>query len=1301
MVFLFTIPFLYSIFYESSNLNQLYSIDEKSNKIKTSDIAGNDLYAEQISTYLAGNRSLHKHSIFTNDTNILNNFDTSDPAFYRCNIFISASNGIQSEIFPFPLTTRNIEDYFATNFNSFAGFLYYDKELKSQDVKDRAERAFEIIKRKFKIDIINVNSSDPYFYPFTGYYPQWNILLEELTSNIPKDGYWKAFDINRLMDNSYYSSKHLSLSYALVNTPEFFQGKIAMGNDQIDFNTGAAISPFLHDTDFQDTFDQFNTILEENEDLFENLSSVIGINETASTETLDQISENIGNFSLAKNSHYTIVEVQYEGLDNGFHKIGNHEYQFDLFSSLNYMESFLEPSEKIYNNLMGTFLTALDTNVLCSEITNIYPKYSKFNQQLLDQLGLILYLADIDFDIQTLENYSFELLWRDNGGLKQNYVNPVNLRDDYDIINFLPMLGFTGIQGYPSGILEPLDDYSISYKFLGSDPNIKIQTKLVGENATYGAYREFNFNITARNVGNETAWGVPTIIPITLDEVFPILVYLEGGNPLYAEELKDSIWDIVDHEYTEYNSLEEFFNFDEDPKIFSFDTYGDGAADYYFPNPFNITNLYPYNEKMNEVIDILADPEEGYLSLIINLGMTTNELKAAFTNQYSVWNNENWKLEPGKKISYLSENYSISNLDSFTNFHEINFTIGSEEKLPNIIVGDEYGSTTPEMALNNDNESWVILSQQEDLEQQVEVQFLATNNSLINLVNNSIDRVSIEINLTDSSGGTQFEIFNFQSEEYQNLQSYLRLSENTTRIFSITKYNNTIDWLFQDSQNGDYTMIFRIRNQNSDIFNISINNIDIFFEDRDVNPYNMQTNIKYSSKNEIVRYYSYSNSITLSTENMASLVCFAELSDYTSIPGESVNYSIFIKNIGCETAKNISIEIPIPGILDNQNNLSIINNHLILKYNKLKPLEEKSIEFSFYIPNSGIMDDINVKYNNSIISDNKNLKSLSSNPENIFYNAPVDYNSQYPHLNIIDICLNTSDINPEILDLFNITLNVKNVGREDSNLNNISISTRDIYGDLKRIDDGLLVFNNITYNLTKSQKIIVNKTDWKGYFYPAINLVSPKSNNLIQIRKSRPLIIGNINFSIIKTVNKNQVEIGDIITINIKIENTGTICIKDLNINDMLGFPQDIFSLIDGRLIYKIAIINPNQILNFNYTLKAKTQAISSLQGASIEYYYLFEQKSISNELKIKVIQPKTIQFLFLLLPTIIGLAIIISYGIYVKKNEQKRQEIERNEIRILHLTSRDTILNIELNLKEYLTNDKDISSNNKREVQK
>ena len=69
------------------------SISESSS-MHISDIAGSDLYAEQINAFVAGNKSIIKQSLFTNDTSILSRFDTRDPAFYRCNVLFSASNGI-------------------------------------------------------------------------------------------------------------------------------------------------------------------------------------------------------------------------------------------------------------------------------------------------------------------------------------------------------------------------------------------------------------------------------------------------------------------------------------------------------------------------------------------------------------------------------------------------------------------------------------------------------------------------------------------------------------------------------------------------------------------------------------------------------------------------------------------------------------------------------------------------------------------------------------------------------------------------------------------------------------------------------------------------------------------------------------------------------------------------------------------------------------------------------------------------------------------------------------------------------
>ena len=89
---------------------------------KSSDIAGTDLYAEQIAAYVAGSKSIIRQSLFTNDTNIFPHFDSTDPAFYKCNILISASNGIQPEMFPSILSDNVFGSQFSISYNSFIGF---------------------------------------------------------------------------------------------------------------------------------------------------------------------------------------------------------------------------------------------------------------------------------------------------------------------------------------------------------------------------------------------------------------------------------------------------------------------------------------------------------------------------------------------------------------------------------------------------------------------------------------------------------------------------------------------------------------------------------------------------------------------------------------------------------------------------------------------------------------------------------------------------------------------------------------------------------------------------------------------------------------------------------------------------------------------------------------------------------------------------------------------------------------------------------------------------------------------------
>ena len=125
----------------------------------------------------------------------------------------------------------------------------------------------------------------------------------------------------------------------------------------------------------------------------------------------------------------------------------------------------------------------------------------------------------------------------------------------------------------------------------------------------------------------------------------------------------------------QYDSLEDFFNFDEDPRMFYFDTTGAGSIDTYYPNLGNFSNLLPYNEKMNDVIDQLEIHYGGLIDALESIGLPPDSLKETFTNEESIWNDDNWKLEPNEIISYTFDNFSIEEFDTFSPFYKYNFTI--------------------------------------------------------------------------------------------------------------------------------------------------------------------------------------------------------------------------------------------------------------------------------------------------------------------------------------------------------------------------------------------------------------------------------------------------------------------------------------------------------------------------------------------------------------------------------------------------------------------------------------------------
>jgi uncharacterized repeat protein (TIGR01451 family) len=1289
VVALLVVP-LFTVF--TPDVNNLIVLEDFSDiyfeneKIKSSDVAGSDLYAEQISAYVAGNESIIRQSLFTNDTNIFTHFDVNDPAFYKCNIFLSASNGIKPGMFPSIITESIFGNLFGVTYNCFVGFLYYDSALSAADAANRAERAFKIIKGKFELDLIMINSTNDHFFPFVAYYPDWDLYFEEVTHNLPMDGYWKALDINRLTDQTYLNNYHLSTTYMLINSLNMLEEGIEISTDQIDFNIGAIDLTYLQNLDIEDIFSQIEGIASSYGGLLGNLSQYIGgFNQSQmfDPDTLGALTDVMGSFALSNDSHYSTLVIQYEGKGEGITSIGNNEYSFNLWDAIGYSGAPLHPSEKIYIALIGAIMSEIDINILGTDIIDFTPKYFELYDYMIEQLGLLLFLAGYDeIDVSTLEDYSMKLLWVNEDGIYRNYVVPVNLNDPDDPVNTLEQIGFQGLPFIPTGILNPVDNIIVSYNVSYSEPNMIITKELIGNNASYGIYRDYSLNITAEVTGNETVWGVPTEIEVDLVALFDILA------PGAGQILYDTIWGWIDTN-PPYggpgppHTLEEFLGMNETPRIFYFDTFGAGVADHYYPDPFKLVeispgiffpmNLFPYSPEMMTVI---------YLLPIIPA--YRDALIPYFNNTESIWNEDNWYLKPGEKYSYISANNSIAAFDTFTPFYDYNFTITDTPiTLPVIMSGVSIDGTNSSMALRTDNESWVVESVH-NIQHDLGLQFVFKNESTINFVNNTLERVSININYTSGVPIT-FEIFNFSSEQYVNMAPYLASSENNSYTYSIIRYNTSLNWLFYPLEPDNYTILLQLTASDpNNKFNISINDLNTTFYNRDNNAINLLgSRVQYSSLLGSAQHDKRSNSITLGTYEIASLIANATLTNYSAKNGDYNLYTLNIRNIGTLFAENINVSIIIPGIIKDKNNFTIEENYLSYNLTQLTPNDNITLSFSFYTPNSGGITGALITYKNPEKIDNLNTTILVATPNEVYFSAPVDYKDRSPYVRVMEISYTTNNSAPIIGAHINLSVNIKNLGPVGISIPDLNISMNDQYGDLVRIDTKKLTLTNISYLEIKSFNITLNKTDWKAYYYPPINLFESSESRTIQINSSLPIVLGTIDFSINKTVDKDQVEIGEIITVTIEVENTGTICIKDISLNDIVSFTQIYFSLDDGKLVNVMNYLDPGEKIVYTYTIEAKAQGSPTLKAASINYYYLYKEKDVSNTIDVKIIIPKRIQVLAVLIPAIIALIVLGTYLWQTRKYKADKYELQRLELGIFDLTSRDAILKVEHTLRE------------------
>ena len=1225
-------------------------LDGYSHDLKNSDVAGSELYSEQISAYVAGAKSIIQQSLFTNDSNIFPNMDFNDPAFFRCSMMLTASNGKLSEMFPSILSDNIFGSQLLPSYNSFFGFLFYENEIEIEDAQKRAERAFEIIKNAFEIELFTIETSEENFFPFIGYYPNWKVVLNRIYTNLPKDGYWKALDIERLSSDDYLNNNYLSCSILLLNSLEMFFEGINITSSQFNYDFSDIDLSFLDTFGFAESTEEIN----DSEDILGGFGEFLDIGD--SNQTFTDFFENIFAPSgglLQENNRYITMLIQYEGNSEGITKTtGPDKYIFDLFKALGYNDTTLYPSEKIFIALIGTFLCEIDINILSTDIISVSPQNFQISDNIIEDLAEAIWIADIDFDIYTLKNYEFETNWVNVLGVNQLYTLPINPTNESNIINFLEIIGYKGLPYLLTGLLNPVESIVVRYSTANSEPTLKIIK--TAENASYGFDHTFQINITAQNVGNITAWAIPTKLPVDFEELLDAAFFIPGSR----DEIED---------YFE-ESLITLLNLDEDPRLFHFDSNSDGITDMYYPDISTISNIFPYNE---EFVQYLEDHPVYFI------------YAGVFNNPNSIYNEENWKLVPGESISLTLTNLSIEDLDEYTPFTTCNFIETEEVPLPAI----NYGSTHPGSDLSNahiqDGINWVIDSEEKIIDYHIiDIDFVFENKSYIDLTNNTLNRVRIYINTTSdgSPDEVSFQFYNFTSENLEeiNATSYV----NNTYTFEFI--DDEINGLF-DPESSNHTLFFNAKFVADEAFNLSIDSIYVNFSFREIVPVPISPAlVSYSNENGIVTYSMTSNSLVFSTYNMSSILVTSSLESYSSFPGQENRYFIELTNIGSMNAEDVNFSLPIPGIIKEKNSFQVFNSTIIKTIPEIKPNQTIKLNFTFYTPNSIIIPNCSIKFKNpKILYENQSSITVQSNE--LFLSAPIDYEINKPFLRVIQIKYSTNNTHPQLNDFINLSINISNQGPAFIDVTEIEIEISEDIEGLKRKDNKTLKISDLSWKETKNVSMILQKTSYKGYLYPPINVIIGSESSTIRIEISQPIVLGYIDFQITKNVTKKQRISGEELQVTLKVVNVGNIGTKNFSLNDINSYFQQQFHLVEGILVHDTQSLELGESFSTSYTIIGKGQGIYNLSAAFIEYYYLTKKCAESNSIQMKIILHPNIQKLAIIIPSVICLFIIGSYGFFKYKYRADIFEKKRKEDEILSASKFDEILSHKGNLIDSL----------------
>lgn len=1245
---------------------------------KSSDISGNELYGEQILVQVAGNHCLIQQSYITNDTNIFDRTDLSDPAFFGSSFMIQVSNGIKAKMDPSIYSSNNITKI-NTTYQSMSGFLFYTNESDYDIIQMRKERAINIFKNIFEMDFVLLNpKEDPnlgYFYPFFGYTPKWDVYFDTTISNLPVDGYWGAFNLDSLSSDDYLRNHHLSSSMVFMKNFNYLDKYLDTFTDvkiPLDFDlSGMGGSSLLNPASSSSSDSN-------------PLNDLVG----GGDENLDQSENQIENLTYLENlENVLIFSVHYEGNEEGITEIGDQKYNFDLFKTLNYSKPELHVSEKIYNSFDGISLSTIGLGFFSAEILECSPEYFEMDENYTNRIESMLFLVDQSIDLSSIKDYSFKIAWETNEALSTLVTIPQNLKNQSDEINLLNILGPSGIgMNIPSSYIKPLNNLECEYQLIENEPSLFITKKIINGTASRILNDNSNpdVNITVENRGDQTIWGQEinlTSIGFSNDPTQEIT--LLDLNMNIFEIMGYDTERIINITTTLGYDLEDLFH-DDNPRLFMIDSNDTGTVDLYYPE-INLTVgslelLIPYSPDFTQ---LLIENQEAYGAIADN--------PQTFNSSQSIYNPSNWKLDPGQNFSIrLNNTYNVT--ERYNKFHNLSVAdLGIFS--PVISIGNVLSNTDISGTyFINDSNTWNIESEDLGDIHQIQQYLTIQNSSFTDLENNTLDSFNLEMNFTKWDNDTTYtiEIFNYTQDTSGDndgfitiLGNFLPQSPNSLNFtFSSVVYNLSD---FYDDSNS-YSIILRITCENQNEFEINFDLIQLNFQDilNDrimMNP----AHITYTTEIGNNQYKSSSNSISFGIDDGAHLMGITEIEQFQSYCGQILYYNLSIANLGNQKANNITIEIEQPGILYNLSNVStyqinenktiitanagnftVMNGKLYYEIYEILPEQVlNNISFQFYAPNSRLLPLAMIEWKDHSFSNySQNYYHAKSNQ--IYLSAPVYYQTvrdiPYKHDIMIEYLSDFSINAPKIGENFSVNVKITNLG-----LN----SLYDIYIPTEQSSEGISLNNNSEFIWieelqplsSKIFEINFTKNNIKGYMIPQLKINSTLDDySLIFQTCKEPIVLGTFNLTITKVFETIDTTSGKEFNVNIIIENNGNLELGNFTIFD-ISYDAEGFVLTRGTLIKDVELLAPGDQFSFNYTLKTlNSKGIYKMAPAQVEYFFKYKYTIRNDPTDFKIRENYLILTSRIYIPLIVGISIIFITKKYKTKYSREDAEYDRRE---------------------------------------